>query len=827
MRTNVKKPGILLIVFLVICLAVCSPGWSGIIKASNGSNSPSVSADPDLAGRLSDAIVLYTGSPTALVNNVEKQVDSGNGEVVPVVISGRIFVPIRFIAENLGAGVDWNGQASTAEITLEGRVIRITLGENVMSVNGIPSILDTPALSINSRTCVPLRAVSEAFGKKLFYDRGLVVISDRENLFDKDAETALLDSLIARVNNLPAVNSAENLLALVEKYQSSGGGYSLEKRMANVVTADGVQQAEAAAPAGGSDEAAADYSSTNVQVAGVDEADLVKTDGEYIYQVTSTGVVVSKAYPAKEMSVAARLAFDDPQFRPSELYLDSDYLVVIGHSTDRAIAPYDDGPQAKRILPPYYYQNRVKTYIYDIRDQAKIAKAREVEIDGRYVSSRKIGSYVYLVARHNINTYWIQEKGNDLAPTYRDSAVKNEFIPVPYQEIRYIPPIAYPSYLVIAGFDLARPAEPAQISTYLGSGEDIYVSGKNLYIALTQYTDSVNIYQPTDLSAEILRPGQRATMVYKFSLNQGRVTYLNKGLVPGNILNQFSMDEYQNHFRIATTSRKALSRGGSTSSNNIYVLDENMSLVGYLEDIAPGEQIFSTRFMGERAYMVTFKNVDPLFVLDLKNPANPSILGALKIPGYSDYLHPYDANHIIGFGKDTVEIAQKDYTGKVIGTQSYYLGVKMALFDVSDVANPQEKFNEKIGDRGTDSELLHDHKALLFRKETGLLAFPVTLMELQGKPAINPRGYPEHGSFTFQGAYVYHLDPATGFTLKGRVTHQTTEDLTKAGYYSANPQREVKRALYIGDVLYTTSEEMLKANSLSDLAELNSLSLNE
>jgi len=814
-----RLPGLFFCLFLMIMIClVGSSGWGGMVRASSGSD---ISADnSELAGRLSNAIVLYTESPTALVDNREKQLDSSNPEVTPIVTSGRVLVPVRFIAENLGARVSWDQQTETAEITLGGKVIRITLGKSEMLINGYSSVLDVRALSFNGRTCVPLRAVSEAFGKKVFYDRGLIVIGDRENPFNKDTEIALLDSLIARVNNLPAVNSSENLRALLEKYRSTN--YMKEKRMAN--TADTTQQAEAAAPASGSDESALSYATTNVQVKGVDEADLVKTDGKYIYQVTSTGVAVSKAYPAEDMSLITRLGFEDQGFAPLELYLDKDYLVVIGNTSNQAIMPYDGGPELKRIMPPYYYQNRVRTYIYDIRDKAKITKVREVEVDGRYVSSRKIGTSIYLVGLHNINTYWIQDEEENLAPTYRDTAVKNDFISVPYQDIRYIPPVAYPSYLVIAGFDLSRPAEPAQVSAYLGSGENIYVSEKNLYIALTRH----NIYRAMDgIAAEIWPESQPGTIVYKFSLNQGRVTYLHKGQVPGNILNQFSMDEYQNHFRIATTSRKQGSSGGSATSNNVYVLNDSMSLVGSLEDIAPGEQIFSTRFMGERAYMVTFRNVDPLFVIDLKNPAKPGILGALKIPGYSDYLHPYDANHIIGFGKDTVEIAQKDYTGRVVGTQAYYLGMKMALFDVSDVSNPREKFSEKIGDRGTDSELLRNHKALLFNKDTGLLAFPVTLMELQGKPAVNPRGYPEYGSFSFQGAYVYNLDAVNGFTLKGRITHQTPEDIQKAGYYNANPQRQVRRVLYIGDVLYTTSDEMLKANSLNDLRELNALSLND
>lgn len=810
----INRPlGFVLLLFLLFSIAGY-PGLSGIATANSGSN---ISGDDsELTRRLRDAIVLYTGSPTALVNNQEKQLDSSNGEVGPVVISGRVLVPIRFIAENLGAQVDWDGEAEIAEITLAGKAIRVTLGKNEMLINGTPYALDAPAQSLDGRTCVPLRAVSEAFGKKVFYDRGLIVISEQENLFNKDTEVSMLDTLIARVNNLPTVNSSENLLALLEK---CGKTTSIEKRIMLNKTSDSVQQAEAAA-ATGANESAVGYSTTNIQVQGVDEADLVKTDGEYIYQVTSTEVMVTKAYPAKDLSVTARISFEDQGFAPSELYLDSDYLVVIGHASNYFVLPTDGTPELKRIMPPYHHQNRVKTYIYDISDKAKITKVREVEVDGRYVSSRKIGTSVYLVALNYLDTYRIQEKGEGHAPTYRDTAVRNDYVAVPYDEIRYIPPIAYPNYLVIAGFDLARPAEPARISAYLGSGENIYVSTKNLYIALTNYS----AYQPMDnTTAKRLPGGQQETIVYKFSLNEGRVTYLNKGQVPGTILNQFSMDEYNSNFRIATTTEKMWNSEGN-SGNNVYILDENMSMVGRLEDIAPGERIFSTRFMGDRAYMVTFKNVDPLFVLNLKNPSEPSILGALKIPGYSDYLHPYDSNHIIGFGKDTIEVPSKDSSGRIVGTQAYYMGLKMALFDVSDVTNPIEKFSEKIGDRGTDSELLRNHKALLFNRETGLLAFPVTLMELKGKPVLNSRGYPEYGSFSFQGAYVYNLDAAGGFSLKGRITHQSEQDMQKAGYYKASPQRDIKRILYIDNILYTTSDEMIKANSLSDLQEIKSLS---
>jgi inhibitor of cysteine peptidase len=245
----------------------------------------------------------------------------------------------------------------------------------------------------------------------------------------------------------------------------------------------------------------------------------------------------------------------------------------------------------------------------------------------------------------------------------------------------------------------------------------------------------------------------------------------------------------------------------------LYTLDESMQTIGRLEKLAPGERIYSVRFMGGRAYLVTFRQVDPLFAVDVSDPRSPQVLGALKIPGYSDYLHPYDATHLIGFGKETV---QDDKSGAVL-----YQGMKVSLFDVTDVANPIELFKTSIGYRGTESDLLHDHKALLFSREKGLLAFTVAVREVEAKDGYkDPHQY---GALTFQGAYVYHVDLKDGFRLRGRITHLTALDRLKAGYDSYDPAYMVKRALYIGDTLYTVSDGAVKANDLATLGELGEL----
>jgi len=223
--------------------------------------------------------------------------------------------------------------------------------------------------------------------------------------------------------------------------------------------------------------------------------------------------------------------------------------------------------------------------------------------------------------------------------------------------------------------------------------------------------------------------------------------------------------------------------------------------------------------MGDKGYIVTFKKVDPLFVLDLSDPTNPNVLGKLKIPGYSDYLHPIDETHLIGLGKDSIESKS--------GNFAWYQGIKMAIFDVSDVNNPIELHKTIIGDRGTESFALHNHKAFLFDKEKELLVIPVTLAEISDsdkqKTDEEVGRWPNYGEYTFQGAMVFNVNLENGFSERGRITHVTDEEELKRGYYYAS-QSMVKRAFYISNNLYSFSDATLKANNLNTLAAISEVS---
>lgn len=614
------------------------------------------------------------------------------------------------------------------------------------------------------------------------------------------------EAAAAGTDELPVVGSYDHLKKLL-KTNWKQRAYLYPTRDLAMET----QSAASAAPpvAGGSTGRNAAYSTTNVQVQGVDEADVVKTDGTYLYQATPDDVRIIRAAPASHMELMSRLTYEDGQFDPLEIYVDEKRLIVIGHSN----APALRGDSRLAAHVPV----TVQALVYDIGDKQHPKLTRRLELDGQYLSSRKIGSSLYLTANKRIDPSLILEQKEEApGPVYRDSVRGDGYRTVPYQEIRYFPEALQPDYLLAAGVNLDDPRQPMSVHAYLGAGENIYASPGNLYVAVTEQPAPARDVKPFEraLLSRPLPPDNARTAVYRFALKDGALSFTGKGSVPGRILNQFSMDEHGKYLRIATTSGDVWRTDEGISKNNLYVLDDRLNVTGKLEGIAPGERIYSVRFMGDRAYVVTFQKVDPLFVIDLKQPNAPAVLGALKIPGYSDYLHPYDEHHIIGFGKDAV--ADKEW--------AFYQGMKVALFDVTDVNNPKETFKTVIGDRGTESELLSNHKALLFSPEKHLLAFPVTVRELTDaqKAAGDVR---EHGRFAFQGAYVYRLDLQHGFTLRGRITHLSAADYKQAGDDWYESEKNVQRILLIGDTLYTVSRAAVEAHDLSTMQKLGGLPL--
>lgn len=581
---------------------------------------------------------------------------------------------------------------------------------------------------------------------------------------------------VSQTGDLPKVDNFENLYAMLEKRVEKEKNIILDSVTTNQSTsADSAVLNEEAA-------SAEDFSKTNVQVEGVDEADIVKTDGNFIYYLTNSALTITDVNNVKLVS---KVEFDNKEFEPQEIFLKDNKIVIIGitnHETEE-----------KNIANTECYYPTNETYtvakIYNIDDRENPKLERTVEIEGYYLSSRMIGDNVYLISNKYIYAYLCKDykqsqlDEEEFKPQYIDTATGEEIKSIGFDCIYYIPEFEDTNYLNIAAFNITN-NEPANITSYLGGGSQVYSSATNLYITRTKY----NYDDGSEINTEI----------YKFNLKDATCTFSKTGKVPGSVLNQFSMDEKDGYFRIATTDSTSWSSESNT--NNLYVLNEKLEIVGKVEGLAPGERIYSVRFMGNRAYMVTFVQTDPLFVIDLSDPTNPTVLGELKIPGYSKYLHPYDETHLIGFGENT-KVVNYGYGDQVVTD-----GMKIALFDVTDPNNPTEMYSVNIGEEGTYSELLNNHKALLFSKEKNIIAFPISITG-------------EDYEVTFQGAIVYGLSLENGFEEKGRITN-IENDINK--YY---PRNSIQRIIYINDTLYTLSRNLIKATDMNTMEPKGSIKL--
>ncbi len=522
-----------------------------------------------------------------------------------------------------------------------------------------------------------------------------------------------------------------------------------------------------------------DYSKTNIQVAGVDEADVVKTDGKgYLYVISDQTVFIVKAYPVDEVRILSKIELNATLHG---IFINEDKLVVFG------ARPYESW------VRPYYWSSFSPSsfiYVYDVTDRESPDLTRNVTLDGSYFSSRMIGNYVYAVLTEPA---WVNG-GVIKLPIIHTNDVASE---VPATEIYYsnVTDFGYTFTTILSVNVQNDTEEPTHETILVGATSNMYVSLSNIYLTLGSYNTI---------------GGTERTLIYRINVEEDKIESQASGEVPGRVLNQFSMDEYNDYFRIATTTGSFWNRD---SENHVYVLNMSLGIIGRLEGLARGESIYSARFMGEKFYLVTFRNIDPLFVIDLQNPENPHVLGELKITGYSDYLHLYDENHVIGVGKETAVADREDF--------AWYQGVKISLFNVSDPLYPTEIDKVEIGDRGTDSPVLRDHKAFLFDKERQLLVIPVLIAKIDA--AGYPGGVPPnaYGAYVWQGAYIYNIT-LQGLELKGNITHIDDGSDLQSDYYYYSPF-SLKRAFYIDNVLYTISDKRIKMSNLDNLDEIGQI----
>lgn len=462
------------------------------------------------------------------------------------------------------------------------------------------------------------------------------------------------------------------------------------------------------------------YGETNVQVDGVEEGDILKNDGSYLYVLrwtTEMGYVdiVDIRDKAQMRSVSqievcrAETADGTSTYTNiSELFITGDTLTVLYTASSYSVSGE---------MPEIYGAGAAGTTktvaaVYDVTDRAAPVLRYTYAVDGSLISSRMTDSTLLLVTEYSVPLY---KNDSDLknasVPCFYKDNVKTRF---PVNTVCLTANTESQSYLTVTLLDTASDGTNAQMKAVLGGGTDIYCTDSVLLVAARDHTDAVTYSNAAGDEIASFVPGAVDTRLFAFSLESG-VRYQGSTKIDGTLLNQFSMDAYNGYYRIATTAE---------DGSCLTVLNESLETVGELRGIAPGEDIYAARFMGDTAYLVTFYQTDPLFVLDLSDPASPRVTGELKIPGFSNYLHPYAENLLIGIGTAGDE---NGATGQL----------KISLFDVGNMQEPKEISAVVFDDRAfSDSAAQYDHHAYLSLSD-GTFAIPVT----ESGPLTDPHSF--------------------------------------------------------------------------------------
>ena len=479
------------------------------------------------------------------------------------------------------------------------------------------------------------------------------------------------------------------------------------------------------------------YSETNVRQEGVDEADVVKTDGRYLYTLKDNGrsvAIVDTANGELQMVISIPVEADD---QAREFYVSDGHLILISEFNQES----EDGTWT-------YASTDTRVTTYDITDPEKPEKAGEVTQSGSYTSSRLTDGHLYLFSQYSVDvTSGITPKDEkDYIPYVNQQMLEADDI--------YLPPFsqAY-MYEVVSSVDIAKPGEIQDSKAIFSDGGELYVSNDNIYWYETRWSEKTE------------------TVIKRMSYKEGKLKAEASGKVDGYINDSFSIDEYDGYLRVVTT---------DDETNGLYILDSKMKEVGSITGLAEGEQVYSARLLGDTGYFVTYEQTDPLFSVDLSDPKNPEIIGKLKIPGFSEYLHFYGENLLLGIGMD---VDEDGFTTN---------GVKLSMFDISDSSDVKE-IQKYTLENVYSTAVMYDYKAVLIDPEKNVIGFAAD--------GNNGENY-----------YVFSYNDTNGFECL------MNETVNGNGYQSA-------RGVYVDNTLYVVKGNIIEAYDMADYQKTGDLIL--
>lgn len=516
-------------------------------------------------------------------------------------------------------------------------------------------------------------------------------------------------------------------------------------------------------------EESGEYSGTNVQVEGVDEGDIVKTDGEYIYALSSGDIVIYKADGENSRKIGSIAASGENRW-VSEMYICDDVLVLVknegGYFICEDSVQYGTAAETEKTIAEFY----------DVSDPSAPVLRDTVGQDGWLLTSRLYDGKLYLISTY---TVW-NEPDEDNPQTYVPSYYRNGKSSLAQCDcISIAPGMSGASYVVAARYDVKSGDQTAQRAV-LGAGTQLYMNESSLYLASSRYEETWSNERREDVYTVKDYAGEQFTDITR--VNAADLTVAATGTVKGFLESQFSMDEYEGNLRLVTTREPEhytvytdekhgfenweWPEEEEASSNGLYILDGNLKQLAAVEGLAEGERVYSVRFDGDFVYFCTFRQVDPLFAVNVSDPKNPKILSELKISGFSEYLHPWSDTRLFGLGNEADEDS---------GATE---GLKLVMFDISDKANVTAKHTLNLDD--SYSEALYNHKAILVSPEKALIAFGAENKYL-----------------------VFSYSDEGGFKQRANI------DLGE--YWGSS------RGLYIGDCAYILSDLGMKVLSMDSL----------
>ena len=596
----------------------------------------------------------------------------------------------------------------------------------------------------------------------------------------------------------------------------------------------------------GAEEGASASSTTNNQVTGVDEADFVKNDSRYVYAVLNGALRIVDAWPAEQAHEVSRTALEGV---PKKLFVVQDRALVYVSLPREAASSAGD---ARSLSQPSYASSSECTYgydcqfggdgtatallVFDVSDRAAPKQIRRLDLSGSLLAARRIGNAVHTVvvtpevvfpdlsfdepsswscgsmpSAPQIRRHYDQLRArneviiettplDELVPSVREDGhnYADDSCATVYRETQP----SGSAFTTLVSLDMVDDGKPA-LATVISKPGAVYASAEALYMAVI-HEDAKPVSARSSGSSPTAQTPDLASVVHKFRIGTDptRSAYQASGTVKGHVLNQFSMDEHAGHLRVATSWGRVPSPDVHSTLSVLAQRAQRLEVVGEVDDIAPGEDIRSVRFEGDRGFVVTFKKTDPLYAFDLADPKAPRITGELKIPGFSTYMHMLDADHLLTIGYDAADQ----------GNFAFFTGVLLQIFDVRDPQNPQLAHKTVIGTRGSSSEALTNH--LAFTLFQGKLALPMTICEGGGTNGT-------YGTqMTFSGLIVYDVSVQDGFLERGRVAHPAASgNYESAGCSNwwTRASSVVQRSIIMDEFVYSIAPNVMHIQDLNAL----------